>query len=355
MPSVKAQAKPRRFKRFLFGGTLLILSSVVVLLLIEGAANVWGFAVAFWDVREPLAERSHTDYDELLGWSNIPSTHIEDLYGPGRDLTINSQGFRGVDGDYTAEVPAGRKRIMCVGDSFTLGYGVGDEDTWCHQLGVLDPKLETINMGQGGYGLGQAYLWYRRDGVAFDHDVLVFSFITPGFRRMRMTKFVGYPKPRVRLVDGELETENVPVPTAGLRSPRMAQWTQAFNELATYRAARRVLGSSERVAGLDERTARATAIAIFEDLARMAAAKNSLLVLVYFPMPEDWASPESDLLRYFLAAECKARGLLFVDVVEELRRLPRDEAAAMFEWHFSPAGNRFAAEYLQSVLSSHLR
>ena len=28
-------------------------------------------------------------------------------------------------------------------------------------------------MGQGGYGIDQAYLWYKRDGTKLDHDVQI--------------------------------------------------------------------------------------------------------------------------------------------------------------------------------------
>ena len=41
----------------------------------------------------------------------------------------------------------------------------------------LDPRFESVNMRQGGYGLDQAYLWYQRDGTRLAHDVHIFAFI----------------------------------------------------------------------------------------------------------------------------------------------------------------------------------
>lgn len=105
--------------------------------------------------------------------------------------------------------------MICSGDSFTLGYGVRDDETWCHQLMQLDDRLETVNMGQGGYGFDQAYLWFRRDGVRLAHHVQVFAFISDDFRRMERVEFIGYAKPVLRVVGDSLRVDNVPVPRRG--------------------------------------------------------------------------------------------------------------------------------------------
>ena len=86
------------------------------------------FAVLVHDLSRPsmpVAERRHTQFDPELGWINKPSTRIKNMYGEGAHLTINAQGFRSAE-DFSACVPPGRVRIVCSGDSFTLGYGVDD-------------------------------------------------------------------------------------------------------------------------------------------------------------------------------------------------------------------------------------
>ena len=96
--------------------------ALLLIVLIEGFAS---FAVFFHDVfsksENPPAERHHTRYDEEIGWVNIPDTFVEDLYAPDRSVTINAQGFRG-ERDVTKEVPEGRVRMLCSGDSFTFGH-----------------------------------------------------------------------------------------------------------------------------------------------------------------------------------------------------------------------------------------
>ena len=355
--------RPRRRGSALGKVVGMTLFTLAMLLVMEGAAHGWRFVrVLMRPPRAPVLERNHTRYDELLGWCNVPSQRFENLYEPGAHLTTNAQGFR-AKRDYDKEVPAGKIRIVCSGDSFTLGYGVDDDATWCHQLTLLDPRLETVNMGQGGYGLDQAYLWYMRDGVRLDHDVHVCSFIGETITRMKSVRFLGYPKPRLRVRDGALVTENVPVPRDVAGTPRMAQLSAALEELALYRTAESLVArasadaaAAAAAANLGDREVRDVCLAVFEDLRKTAAAKGVHLVLVYLPAPWDYPDNDADLLRYFLAAECAKRGLEFFDLVDDLRALPKPQVDGMFraDGHYNADGNRFAAKTLLERLRAHL-
>jgi hypothetical protein len=59
-------------------------------------------------------------------------------------------------------------------------------------------------MGQGGYGVDQAYLWYKRDGTKIEHNIQLFAFIESDFDRMRSAAFLGYSKPRLTVTGGQL-------------------------------------------------------------------------------------------------------------------------------------------------------
>jgi hypothetical protein len=88
----------------------------------------------------------------------------------------------------------------------TLGYGVSDDQTWCHQLELRDRRLESINMGQAGYGIQQDYLRYKRDAAALVLNVHLFAFIDNDFDR-----FQDSPAPIVRIEGDKLVVTNVPV------------------------------------------------------------------------------------------------------------------------------------------------
>ena len=150
---------------------LILLIVIVTTASLEGISSIILFLEGVINnQRLPLAERKHTKYDRQLGWINIPGIYIEDMYGPGKNLKINRQGFRNFQ-EFDDSLPPDKLRIVCSGDSFTFGVGVGNEHTWTYLLSSLDQRFQTVNMGQGGYGLGQAYLWYRREDVKLDHDM----------------------------------------------------------------------------------------------------------------------------------------------------------------------------------------
>ena len=198
---------------------LLVLAGLF--LAVEGGSNLylaWGETVMEARAREALAERTHTIHDGLLGWVNAPNVKIPDMYGPGLDLDINGQGFRGTE-DVTRRRPRGKVRVICSGDSFTLGYGVGNADAWCRRLARLEGRIQAVNMGQGGYGVDQAFLWYRRDGTRYQHDAHVLALVTTDIERLRRREFLGIPKPRLRVRDGKLALEGVPVPTVPFYKP----------------------------------------------------------------------------------------------------------------------------------------
>ncbi len=169
-------------------GAINVAAVVVLLVAFEGTAGY--LMVIRQEVPAEAAERRHVVYDPELGWVNDRNVRLDDVYTPGIGLRTNSQGFRSA-ADFSPDVPPGKIRLICSGDSFTLGFGVGDRDTWCDILTRIDTRLETINMGQAGYGLDQAYLWYRRDGLALDHQIHVLAFITDDFPRMQVTDFSG--------------------------------------------------------------------------------------------------------------------------------------------------------------------
>src|SRR5574340_918348 len=170
---------------------VLVLGSMLVA--VEGLTSM--FLLVYDVVTTPLlAELNHTQYDPDLGWVNIPNLHVTNLYGPNTYLKTNEQGFRN-DRAFDIAVPKGKFRILCSGDSFTLGWGVDNDHAWCERLKSFNPRLETVNMGQGGYGVDQAYLWYKRDGSKFQHQIQLLAFITEDFLRMSFDTFWGYAKP----------------------------------------------------------------------------------------------------------------------------------------------------------------
>lgn len=304
-----------------------------------------------------VAERTHCRYDERIGWVQQPNLDLEDQYGPGVFLRTNARGFRG-SRDIADAVPADRTRIVCSGDSFTLGYGVNDDQTWCELLTTLDSRRETVNMGQGGYGVDQAYLWYVRDGMSLAHQAQVLAVDAVSFERMRYDTFLGYGRPVLRAVDGALTVTNAPIPRRGYLLPWLTQNAKTFAELRSMQLIAKVVS---RIAGPDAGRpigdVRDTSARILADLRTMNDRKGSRLVMVFLPVPTDYDRGESDPWRRWVRREAAAQAIPYLDLVEELRRLPESEWNALFDpatGHYGAEGHRRVARLIASKLDDVL-
>ena len=345
---------------------LIGFGSVAGFCFLEGMSSLALFSTDFLS-KTGVADWPSMRYDSELGWVNRPNVFLADLYGPGVFLRTNARGFRG-DQEVTREAPRDRLRVICSGDSFTLGYGVDDYHAWCHLLGSMDHRFDTVNLGVAGYGIDQAYLRYVRAGHSLEHAVHVFAFITLDFYRMRCATFSGYGKPLLAVKDGLLVTKNVPVPRSrfaplfstllyrlkktahALRTAELVN--RARNRLAHAGAARGA-GPRDESMHFDEETWQVTA-KTFETLQRMDRAVGSTLLIVYLPMDYD---PEADAWRERLRAESEKSGFSDLDLVPALRQLPAQQRAAMFlsetspaAGHYTDAGNDWVAERIHDEL-----
>ena len=321
--------------------------AALVLVLVEGLASLLQSArAAKHDLR--MQEESHVRYDPLLGWSHVPGVHIPELYGPGTAFTTNSQGLRGSE-EYAKAIPAGKYRVVALGDSFTMGFGVGDAQSYPAQMQALCPALQAVNMGQGGYAMDQDYLWYRRDGVKLDANVLLFAVIADDFFRMQGDNFIGYGKPVLRARNGTLAVENVPPPDWGSRL--VLRRARAFVEsLATVRTLRWIVHHGEAPSQEDpfhgtvnEGTFAAAGLAL-DELARLSASRNQRFVLAYLPTSFLLAK-EPTPERRWLASYAERSHVPFIDLVPEFEKLTPAQIAALYRWdyHYTVEGNRFVA------------
>jgi len=339
---------------------------VVTFALIEGLASeaLLGYQL-FLKRKPPLAERLHTRYDPELGWVAVPNLYIPDMYGPGLSFRSNDQGFRN-DRSFRGDPPPGKLRAICAGDSFTLGYGVDDEHPWCQVLTRLDGRLETVNMGQGGYGIDQAYLWYRRDGLAVRHQLLIFAFVTADFNRMQRGSFLNYGKPVLELRDGRLVVDNVPVPKSAFRFSWLITNLPLFEDLRVVKFAggvreQLVARAPNLKAKPPSEEATQLAAAIFAALRDLAREAGVVPVLVYLPNQSDYdGSPLTDQWRAIVAKQAAELGVPFLDLVEDFQKMPRSLGALFIPpnrlrfgeaaGHYTAKGNEVMAKTLYDKL-----
>ncbi len=352
--STESPAAPAGKDSLLANLALAVVGTAVLFLLIEGATSL------LMSAREAkrtlyMREESHSHYDPDLGWSHRPGLRIENMYGEGTVFTTNAQGFRGRE-NVDRAVPAGRYRVIALGDSFTMGYGVDDESSYAARMRAFCPALQTVNMGQGGYGVDQDYLWYKRDGAKLDAQVLLFAVIAQDFYRMAGDTFIGYPKPVLRARDGRLAIENVPVPRAWESRTTLRRARTFVESLAVVRAGQWIAGKfgeqgaerrAEQFYGTVGEEVFAAAKLAFDDLAAVSKARGQHFVLVYLPVV-DLLPREPSREAAWLDAYARASGVPFANLTADFEKLTPAEISRMYrpDYHYSDEGNRFVARAL---------
>jgi hypothetical protein len=341
---------------------LAVASTTVVFLLLEGALSL--LMAAREATHTPyMREESHSRYDADLGWSHRPGLRIEGMYGEGTAFTTNSQGFRARE-EFAKAVPKDRYRVIALGDSFTMGYGVDDDASYAARMHAFCPTLQTVNMGQGGYGVDQDYLWYKRDGAKLDAQLLLFAFVAEDFFRMAGDTFTGYPKPVLRALGGKLAVGNVPVPRAWESRTTLRRLRNFVESLALVRTGRWIM---EKVEGKAEKPKAdefygnvgdevfAAAGLAFDDLAAVSKARGQHLVLVYLPviylLPREPSREAAWLERY-----SRESGVPFINLTAEFEKLTPAEIARMYrpDYHYTDEGNRFVARALLRHLGARV-
>ena len=141
---------------------------------------------------------NNANYDPQLGW----------------DYQIAASRIRGPR--KTGPKPAGMFRVITLGDSFTWGIEVGEDEHFPHYLEkILQGRraAEVFNMGVGSYGIDQMLLKYLSHGRQLRPDVVVLGIYPHDYDRTRLS-FYSYSKPIFRRdgKTGQYVLENVPVP-----------------------------------------------------------------------------------------------------------------------------------------------
>lgn len=226
-----------------------------------------------------------------------------------------------------------------------MGHSVGDQSTWCARLEELLP-VETINMGMGGYGIGQAWLWYKRERGMYRHQVQLFCFIAEDFRRMPMSNLRGYGKPVLKVVDGKLAVTNTPVPKTSYLTSSLIRNAEQLEALHSVKLMRK-LGSEQTAT---DKSILNVCRKVFLELKEWHAQNGSLLVLVYIPRMYDYG--QMSPYRKFVARFAAENDISFIDVTPAIDRLTAGQAIRLYEGHFNEEGNSLVAETIRDGLKN---
>lgn len=151
---------------------LILLGILVPLLLAEAVLRVTG-ALLPGDYQTVSFMEAHPEF----GRRNRPGAGWKKTAEYTSWVEINSKGLRGREIDYPK--PADEYRILVVGDSFTFGEQVNQDETFTQRLeDQLNQRgdgvtYRVLNAGSNGWATANEAVYLTKEGVRFQPDVVV--------------------------------------------------------------------------------------------------------------------------------------------------------------------------------------
>jgi hypothetical protein len=304
------------------------------------------------------AESSNV-YSAVYGWELRRGFRGLDL---GEIASVNAQGYRGRE--HPLAKPAGRTRVVMLGDSIAYGAGVKDDETFAALFESRNPRFDVVNLAVGGYGTDQELIRLEREGLRYGPDAVVLHFcLFSDFADNRLPTALfdaRQPKPFFTWDGQTLRLHDEHLQLGPLR--RIGQWladdSHAYNHLCDLfrmqRAPREPGVWSDRMNGAvaDLPAAAELTFRLIRRMADRAAAAGARFVVAIHP--DEFAfEHRSKLLRKFC-------GTPLLDGVPVIEMGARYRAAGL-DWravsldvpgHLTRLGHEKAAEALDAVLTN---
>jgi len=341
MNSPAAQRPKSRFREWRNRAGLVLLSVVVVLVLLElglraatGWLGDWHNLVLAARTVHNTTEQSRFMHDALVGYVPRPD------------------GFRP-----TEEAPG--VPILAVGDSYTYGEEVSDNEAWPAQLQRLKGQ-RVLNAGVSGYGLDQSVLRAEQIAAVRRPSAIVVAFIADDIRRTEMSRQWGAEKPYFDFQGDGLVLRNVPVPPRPDPRTTLTFWQRTLGHSFLFDFVLRRLnllydwfgdhvrvhrdGDGERISCL-----------LMERLRELQASSGALVIVLAEYDPMVWKnaqfSAEQRRLAQGLLACARQRGLGTVNSFEALANAPGGPQGLYAQWHMNDKGNRLIAGLVADALA----
>jgi hypothetical protein len=112
----------------------------------------------------------------------VPNEYYAYIHRPNSHGELNKEAFRfnsiGLRGpDIPKEAAAGKKRLLVLGDSVVLGWGIAEQDRFSNRLQAMfadaDDPVEVIAVGAGSWNTRTEYEFLRRVGGDYHPDALL--------------------------------------------------------------------------------------------------------------------------------------------------------------------------------------
>ncbi len=162
--------------RIVQASIIVLISTIIALLIAEAVIY------SLYKDRIVLFPRYVTDvqYNDFHIRRNVPNAHYWHKSVDGEwEFTINSRGFRDLR-EFKYSKSPDVVRVLVLGDSFTVGYEVRQDQTYASILeGYLRKNglnAEVINAGMSGNSNAEELVFLEQEGVKYEPDVVILGF-----------------------------------------------------------------------------------------------------------------------------------------------------------------------------------
>jgi lysophospholipase L1-like esterase len=317
----------------------------------------WGYLFTWpnfvLEARSVLAEGDAGRYvhDDRLGY--VPRAGHA---APG--VTIEADGRRSTGAPPGTGAPI-LAPILAVGDSFTFGAEVNDQETWPSLLQQITGR-RVLNGGVNGYGFDQIVLRAEALTPLYKPEAIVVAFIADDIRRTEMRRLWSADKPYFDL-DGQMPVlRNVPVPPRADPKTTLTFWQRTLGYSFLFDFILRRLDQlhdwfGDHIRVHREGTGERIACLLTGRLAELQRSSGARVLLVAEYDPVVWDHPkfaaEQRRVTEGLLACARARGLAAIDSFDALivqDGKPRDLYVL---WHLNAKGNRLVAALIAAELA----
>ena len=317
-------------------------------------------------------------FDPQIGWrmaANWSGRHRH--YDFDVSYSTNEQGLRGPWPASSAGATPAATRHLFLGDSFTFGLGVNDNETFVQRLGLADPSTIYLNAAVAGFSTDQEFLLLKERLAEWHVDkmTLVVYLANDLFdNTLRYPLQANMGKPLFTLESGTLQLMNVPV----LLQPKPEE--EQRRTLATVvlgeEAARRQETSwmtrwqIARSTGLAEKTSSEALaqiperlrypmdlfVRLIQEMHHLSEANHVAMSVLLMPgrsyveLPESFSAQFQEFLRAEIVRRQSELGVPVTDLMSQLRaEYPRSKQRLFYpnEGHLTAVGHQVVADLLR--------
>jgi hypothetical protein len=282
-------------------------------------------------------------YNYTKGWSIKPNLMDMPVF-KGKVLSSNSKGIRGKrEYQYGKSI---KKRILILGDSFTFGEEVSDNETYSYYLQQALPSSEVINFGVHGYGHDQMLIYFKEEGIKYEPDIVILGFVGSNMKR-NILEFRDYSKPKFRVLNGKLKLENSRIMEPGefiKKKPYDSKFVDLLNLIYQgYRNKRR----------LSQIEAEKVTTAILDEMVNIANLINAVPVFIYLPTNDEMSAFNKKLPQEeYLSRYCMNRGIYFLSLKSYFLAKRNIGVVTKAKGHWEAKEHQIAAEAIKKYLEN---